>query len=70
MTKAELADMLERFLGDLPGCGEWEWDDFVSTGAEPELEPFRQRLAEVRPPAGEPAIRQIILELRTNAENR
>jgi len=67
MTKADLASMLERLLGDAPGCGDWEWDDFVSVGAEPELEPFRRRLAEVDPPTGKAAIRQIILELRTNA---
>ena len=67
MTRAELARMLERFLGDSPGCGDWEWDDFTSTRAEPELEPFRQRLAEVDPPTGEAAIREIILELRAHA---
>ncbi len=67
MTKVDLANMLERFLGDTPGCRNWEWDDFVSTSAEPELESFRRRLAEVDPPSGEPAIRQIILELRSDA---
>jgi hypothetical protein len=67
MTRAELAQMLERFLGDLPGCGDWEWDDFTSVRAEPDLEPFRQRLAIVDPPTGEAAIRQIIFELRADA---
>jgi len=67
MTKADLASMLERFLGDAPDYGKWEWDDFVSSRAEPEIEPFRRRLAEVHPPKGEPAIRQIIVELRADA---
>ena len=44
MSKVELAEMLERFIGDAPGCGKWEWDDFTSMKAGPELEPFRQRL--------------------------
>ena len=44
MTRIELAEMLERFVGDAPGCGKWEWDDFTSVRAEPELEPYRQRL--------------------------
>lgn len=70
MTKSELADVLERFIGEKPGCGDWEWDDFVSTQAEPELEPIRHRLAEVDPPSGAPAIRQIIQELRTDAQDQ
>ena len=45
MTKLELADMLERFVGDAPNCGDYDWDDFTSAKAEPELEPCRQRLA-------------------------
>ena len=36
--------MLRRFVGDEPDCGEWEWDDFISLRAEPEIEPYRQRL--------------------------
>ncbi|WP_419809762.1 hypothetical protein [Sphingomonas sp.] len=65
MSKLELADMLERFVGDAPNCGDYEWDDFTSTKAEPELEPYRQRLAvqsEGLIDTGE--IRQIISELR------
>jgi hypothetical protein len=46
VTKLELAEMLERFIGDTPGCGDREWDDFTSTRAEVELEPYRQRLLE------------------------
>jgi hypothetical protein len=46
--------MLRRFLGDGPDCGPWEWDDFVSVRAEPELEPYRQRLLkEVHPFLGQ-----------------
>jgi hypothetical protein len=67
MTKSGVADMLTRFVGDEPGCGDWEWDDFVSTRAEPELEPFRLRLAAIDPSSGVPAIRQIIRELRSDA---
>ena len=68
MTKADLADMLERFIGDAPGCEDWEWDDFTSVRANPELEPYRQRLlAEVDPPAGIASVRQMIVELRNNA---
>ena len=70
MTRAELADMIERFIGDAPGCGDWEWDDFTSVRAEPELEPFRQRLlAQACPPGDEAELRQIISELRTHAPN-
>ncbi|MBB3981948.1 hypothetical protein GGR44_001607 [Sphingobium fontiphilum] len=42
----DLAEMLERFVGDAPNCGKWEWDNFTSVKASPELEPFRQRLLE------------------------
>ncbi|EQB30975.1 hypothetical protein [Sphingobium ummariense] len=38
--------MLERFVDNAPNCGEWEWDNFTSVKASPELEPFRQRLLE------------------------
>lgn len=44
MSKADLASMLRRFVGDEPNCGDWEWDDFVSVQAEPNLEPYRLRL--------------------------
>ena len=44
MSKQELASMLRRFLGDEPDCGDWDWDDFVSVKAEPQLEPYRLRL--------------------------
>ena len=70
LTRADLANLLERFIGDAPGCGEWEWDDFTSVRSAPELEPYRQRLAEVDPPKGEDVIREIILELRTNAQDQ
>jgi hypothetical protein len=70
MTRAELAGMLERFIGDAPGCGEWEWDDFTSVPAEAELEPYRQRLLkQARPPGNEAQARRFISELRTNASN-
>lgn len=44
MTKLELAEMLERFLGDAPGIGDREWDNFTTYNAEPALEPYRQQL--------------------------
>jgi hypothetical protein len=69
MTRSELAGMLERFIGDAPGCGEWEWDDFTSVRAEPELEPYRQRLLQAWPPGNETELRRIISELRTDASN-
>jgi hypothetical protein len=65
VTKLELADMLERFVGDAPDCGDCEWDDFTSTKANPEIEPYRQRLmvqGDGLIDTGE--IRQIISELR------
>ena len=46
MSKLELAGMLERFLGDVPEIGDREWDNFTTYKAEPELEPYRQRLNE------------------------
>ncbi|ATY33598.1 hypothetical protein [Sphingomonas psychrotolerans] len=65
MTKLELAEMLERFIGDTPGCGEWEWDDFTSVRATPELEPFRQQLLQQGDGMFDlPAIREIIAELK------
>lgn len=58
--------MLERFVGDASNCGKWEWDDFTSVKASPDLEPFRQRLLE----QGDgwmdtDEIREIIAELRS-----
>jgi hypothetical protein len=69
MSKLELAEMLERFIGDKPGGGAWDWDDFTSVRASPELEPYRQRLLEEenQPPGNEAVVRKIIAELRTNA---
>ncbi len=64
-TKADLAAMLDRFVGDAPGCGDYEWEDFTSVKASPELEPYRRRL--LRENDGlfnTDAIRQIITELR------
>ena len=64
-TKADLAAMLDRFVGDAPGCGDYEWDDFTSVRASPELELYRRRL--LRENDGlfnTDAIRQIITELR------
>jgi hypothetical protein len=71
VSRMELADMLERFIGDAPDCGDWEWDDFVSVKAESDLEPFRQKLmlASIDDKFDVPAIRQIISELKTNAPN-
>ena len=67
MTRIELAEMLERFAGDQPDCGPWEFDDFTSTRADEELEPYRQRLLEMEPPFDVSAIREIAQELRSNA---
>jgi hypothetical protein len=69
MTKADLADMLERFIGAAPGGGEWEWDDFTSMKSGPELEPYRQRLLQEdnQPPGNERELREIIAELRADA---
>ncbi|WP_309661809.1 hypothetical protein [Sphingomonas sp.] len=69
MTKAELAEMLERFVGDAPDCSKWEFDDFTSVKQSPELEPYRQRLLEVWGGGwndiGE--VRNVIRDLRTHA---
>jgi hypothetical protein len=46
VNRIELAEMLERFVGDAPDCGDREWDDFTSVKADAELEPYRQRLLE------------------------
>ena len=68
-SKADLVAMLERFIGDAPGCGDYEWDDFTSVRAARELEPYRQRLLqeENSPPGNEREARQIIAELRADA---
>ncbi|WP_379553107.1 hypothetical protein [Qipengyuania sp. DGS5-3] len=72
MTRAELASMLRRFVGDEPDCGDWEWDDFVSVRAQPNLEPYRLRLLEdVHPHLGkedraaevDDTLREVIAEL-------
>ena len=67
MTKLELADLLDRFVGDRPNCGEWEWDDFTSVSSDPDLEPYRIRLNAMEPPFEQEAIREIARELRQNA---
>ena len=76
MTKLELADMLDRFAGNASDCGDWEWDDFTSVGADSELEPYRQRLlSEVDPLLSQSEnasllkarLDQIITELRADA---
>jgi hypothetical protein len=69
VSKTDLAAMLERFIGDAPGCGDYEWDDFTSVRTTPELEPYRQRLLqeENSPPGNEREVRQIIAELRADA---
>jgi|1186.fasta_scaffold263204_2 hypothetical protein len=69
MTKLELAEMLERFVGDAPDCGEWEFDDFTSVKAEPALEPYRQRIMQACGDGWTDAdeIGNIIRELRTDA---
>jgi hypothetical protein len=69
MTKADLAEMLEGFIGDVPGGGKWDWDDFTSVKSSPELEPYRQRLLqeENQPPGNERELREIIAELRADA---
>jgi hypothetical protein len=72
VTKLELAAMLERFLGDTPGIGAREWDNFTTYRAEPELEPYRQRLNEAFGDGWNDSdeIRRIMIELRDNAPNQ
>ncbi|TKD52023.1 hypothetical protein [Sphingomonas baiyangensis] len=66
MTRFDLADTLERFVGDAPHCGDYEWDDFTSVKQSPELEPYRQRLLLQGDGLFDiDEIRQIIIELRT-----
>ena len=69
MTRIELAEMLERFVGDAPNCGEWEFDDFTSVRASSELEPYRQRLLEAWGDGWNDIdeVRNIIRDLRTDA---
>jgi hypothetical protein len=44
-SKAEVADIIERFLNG--GGGTWEWDDFISLRIEdPELDAIRARCNE------------------------
>ena len=67
MNKFELAEMLERFVGDKPDCGPWEFDDFTSVKTSTELEPYRRQLLEMEPPFNADEIRDLIRELRTGA---
>jgi len=67
MNRLTLADDLERFIGDQPGCDPHFFDDFTSTSAPSDLEPYRDRLRAMDPPLsayerGE--IRAMIKELR------
>ena len=74
-TKAEVADIIERFLDG--GGGEWDWDDFLSIPiADPELDEVRQRCDATRDeayrnqwcdPAGFVELRRIIAELRARS---
>ncbi len=65
MTRQDLAEMLERFVGDMPGCGDRDWDAFTATRATPELEPYRQRLLEQGDGLFDiDAIREVIRELK------
>jgi hypothetical protein len=72
VTKLELAEMLARFLGDAPGIGAYEWDNFTTYEAEPELEPYRHRLNQAFGDGwnDNDEIRRIMNELRNNAQNR
>ena len=69
MTKLELAAMIERLLGDAPGIGAWEWDNFTTHKAEPELEPYRDRLNEAFGDGWNDTdeLRRIMTELRADA---
>jgi hypothetical protein len=72
-TKAEVADIIERFLNG--GGGEWDWDDFLSIPiADSELDEVRQRCNATRDedyrtqwcgPAGFAELRRIVAELRS-----
>jgi hypothetical protein len=71
-TKADVADIIERFL-DGSG-GEWNWDDFLSSPiGNPELDQVRQRCNATRDdtytnqwcgPEGIADLRRIVAELR------
>ena len=44
MSRAEMADMIERFVDGT--CHQWEWDDFCAVEiVEPQLEILRMRCA-------------------------
>jgi hypothetical protein len=72
-TKAEVADIIERFLDG--GGGAWDWDDFLSIRiADPELDGVRQRCIATRDetyrnqwcgPAGFAELRRIVAQLRS-----
>jgi hypothetical protein len=72
-TKAEVADIIERFLNG--GGGGWDWDDFLSIPiADPELDEVRQRCDATRDDgyrnqwcgsAGIAELRRIVAELRS-----
>ena len=67
MTKLELAEMLELFVGDRPDCGPWEFDDFTAIPASPELESYRRHLVAMEPPFDSDEIRVMVHELRSGA---
>ena len=76
MTRADLASMLRRFVGDEPDCGDWEWDDFISVKANADIEPYRLRLLnDVHPHLGKQSraeeidtiLRNTIAELEARA---
>jgi hypothetical protein len=72
-TKAEVADIIERFLEG--NGGQWDWDDFLSIPiADPELDEVRQRCAATHDeayrtqwcgPAGFAELRRIAADLRS-----
>jgi len=74
-TKAEVADIIERFLDG--GSGRWDWDDFLSIPiGDPELDEVRQRCDATRDEAyrgqwcghaGYAELRRIIAELRSRS---
>ena len=68
MTKLELAEMLERFVGDPSDSGR-NFSAFTEVKAEPELEPYRRRILEAWGDGWTDAdeIRNIARELRTDA---
>ena len=46
MQKAELADLIEKFVNGT--AGEWAWDDFISVKqSDPEIEEIRRRCAKL-----------------------